>query len=85
MKSITLVNLFFYGLPDFSHAVFGHIKKLEKFMTELIAFYEPRLLDVSVKVDDREMKQRKLHLEVQGMIQIGEHRVSVSFPLTIEQ
>ena len=76
---------FFYGLPDFSHPIFEHTQGLEKFLFDLIAFYEPRLSNLCVKIDDREFKQRKIYLDVKGEMKLGERVISVSFPFTLEQ
>ena len=75
-----------YGIPDFS-ALSPRSEEdrrlLQKALLKSISFYEPRLKNVAVKVEEVEQRGDSAAVTVSGDITIGLHHERVSFSLSL--
>ena len=81
----TVIN---YGIPDFSWLSpdnMNHREKLEDWMRDAIASYEPRLVDVRVAVDPPQRGERTLVARIDAKLQLETIREPVAFAVIVKR
>jgi type VI secretion system protein ImpF len=81
----TVIN---YGIPDFSSLSpesSDHRSRLESWMKDAIASYEPRLAEVKVIVDPPEKNERTLIARIEAKLQLETIREPVAFAVVVKR
>ncbi len=76
----------FFGLPEllFQESLDSHTtKKWQESVQELIARFEPRLIDPVVKLVKKDINTQRIFLEIQAKIEAGPHHTPVDFPVVV--
>jgi len=75
-----------YGLPDFGWMNAGGPqaqRRLAAALARTVVAFEPRLKEVNVTIDGFLRALNRLRVNINGVLQIGEYREPISFPLLI--
>jgi type VI secretion system protein ImpF len=76
-----------YGLPDLSAmglASAADHERLREAIVSCVRCYEPRLVDVTVSIDDGSRQDRRLRFHIQGRVQMDPAPEDISFDTVLE-